>query len=113
MKIRTQLLSCLLVVSIAGIAVATAQEHKQPMPEKSAAPSEQLHQIMHDGASQSMKMSGDVDRDFAAMMIMHHEQALKMVEVELQHGDNAELKAMAEKMKAAQKKDIQELARFK
>jgi len=55
---------------------------------------------------QKMQPTGDVDKDFAMMMKMHHQQALNMAEMELAHGKSAEMKAMAKKIIAAQKKEI-------
>ncbi len=70
----------------------------------------QLHQIMADGMKMPMTMSGNVDKDFATMMTMHHQQAIKMVDVLLKHGTHADLKAIARKMKAAQQAEIKQLA---
>ena len=61
---------------------------------------------------QGMKPSGDTDKDFAMMMKMHHEQALGMAETELEHGKSSEMKAMARKIIAAQKKEIAEFERW-
>ena len=55
---------------------------------------------------QKMSMSGDVDKDFAMMMKMHHEQALKMAEMELAHGKSKAMKDMARRIITAQKKEI-------
>lgn len=55
---------------------------------------------------QNMQPSGDVDKDFAMMMKMHHQQALNMAEMELSRGKSSEMKAMARKIIAAQKKEI-------
>ena len=55
---------------------------------------------------QKMAMSGDVDKDFAMMMKMHHQQALNMAEMELAHGKSPEMKAMAKQIITAQKKEI-------
>lgn len=70
----------------------------------------QLHSIMTQG--QKMAMSGDVDKDFATMMTMHHEQAVKMVDVLIQHGRNADLKALARKMKTTQQDEIKQMAPY-
>ena len=61
---------------------------------------------------QQMQMSGDTDKDFAMMMKMHHEQALKMAEMQLAHGKSAELKAMATKIISGQKKEIAQFDRW-
>lgn len=70
--------------------------------------SQQMHEQMMSGMQkmQSMPPSGDTDKDFAMMMKMHHQQALEMAQVELDHGKSAELKAMARKIIDAQKKEI-------
>ena len=55
---------------------------------------------------QKMPMSGDVDKDFAMMMKIHHQQALNMAQMELEQGKSAEMKAMARKIITAQKNEI-------
>lgn len=73
--------------------------------------SEAMHKAMMAGMTemQKMKMSGDADRDFAAMMRMHHQQAVEMASAQISHGKSPELKAMAKKMIADQKKEIAQL----
>lgn len=61
----------------------------------------------------SMPMTGNVDKDFAAMMTMHHQMAIDMVDIYAKKGHNAKLKAMAMKMKAAQQAEIKQMAAFK
>ena len=70
----------------------------------------QLQRIMMRG--QKMPMSGDVDKDFATMMSVHHQMAIDMADVLIKYGSNAELKAMAAKMKAAQTEEIQQMAPY-
>ena len=41
-----------------------------------------------------MQMSGDPDVDFARMMIPHHQSAIDMARIELEHGKDATLKAL-------------------
>ena len=73
----------------------------------------ELHKIMAEGQKMPMPMmSGNVDKDFATMMSMHHEQAIKMVNVLIKHGSSAELKALARKMKAAQQAEIKQMAPY-
>ncbi len=69
-----------------------------------------MHKAMMQGEAMAMPMSGDVDKDFASMMTMHHRQAIAMIDVYLQHGEDAELKALAQRMKQGQQKEITELA---
>lgn len=56
-----------------------------------------------------MTMSGNTDKDFAMMMIPHHESAVKMAENEITHGKNLELKKMAQKIVDDQAREIKEL----
>ena len=83
----------------------------QDMKEQSAG-SMELHNAMMSGMNMPMKMSGNVDKDFAMMMAMHHQQAIKMADVQIRSGSNAKLKAMARKMKAAQQSEIKQLAPY-
>ena len=57
-------------------------------------------------AMQGMQMTGDTDRDFAAMMIDHHQGAIDMAKAELEHGKDPEMRKMAEEIIAAQEKEI-------
>lgn len=88
-----------------------------PMPADHAMPghsagSMELHRIMTEGSKSPMPMSGDVDKDFAAMMTLHHQTAIDMADVMLKSGSNAQLKAMAAKMKAEQQEEIKQLAPY-
>ena len=60
-----------------------------------------------------MPMTGDVDKDFAAMMSIHHQMAIDMVDVLQKYGKNPELKTMGAKMKAAQTEEIKQMAPYK
>ena len=53
-----------------------------------------------------MTMSGDIDKDFAMMMKIHHQQAVDMSEMEIAHGKSPAMKTMAKQIIAAQKKEI-------
>lgn len=53
--------------------------------------------------------SGNAEVDFARMMIPHHQSAIDMADTLLQHGKDAKLRTMAEKMKKDQKKEIADL----
>jgi len=43
----------------------------------------------------AVKATGDVDRDFALMMIPHHQGAIDMAKILLKYGKNEELKTLA------------------
>jgi uncharacterized protein (DUF305 family) len=57
----------------------------------------------------SMKPTGDADKDFVMMMIPHHQAAVDMAKAQLEHGKDAELKKMAQKIVADQNKEIGEM----
>jgi uncharacterized protein (DUF305 family) len=48
----------------------------------------------------------DADRDFAAMMIPHHEGAIAMAKAELRHGTNERLRRLAQEMIITQQQEI-------
>ncbi len=82
----------------------------QPMAGTSVG-SMQLHRIMT--KKMAMPTTGNVDKDFAAMMSIHHQMAIDMVDVLDKYGSNPELKALGAKMKAAQTEEIKQLAAYK
>ena len=51
-------------------------------------------------------MTGDADRDFVIMMIPHHQGAIDMAKVQLEHGKDAELHALSEGIVKAQETEI-------
>jgi len=61
----------------------------------------------------NMELSGDADKDFAEMMIMHHQAAVKMSEEYLDEGNKQELKTLAQKMIDDNKMDIEKLKEWK
>ena len=54
----------------------------------------------------NMKIMGNTDKDYAMMMILHHEASVQMAEDEIGHGKVASLKIMAQKMIADQNNEI-------
>lgn len=53
-----------------------------------------------------IKPSGDVDQDFVAMMIPHHQGAIDMAQAELRHGRNELLRRIAQEIIVTQQQEI-------
>lgn len=53
-----------------------------------------------------MTMTNNPNKDYVMLMLAHHQNAVKLSEDELSHGHHAELKMMAKKMIADDKKEI-------
>lgn len=65
-----------------------------------------MHAMMTD--MNAMAMTNDPDLDFANMMIMHHQGAIAMANLELESGDNSTMRATAQEIITAQQQEIQD-----
>jgi Domain of unknown function (DUF305) len=54
----------------------------------------------------TVEPSGNIDRDFAAMMIPHHQGAIEMAQAELRHGSNEQLRRIAQGIIVEQQQEI-------
>ena len=50
--------------------------------------------------------SGDIDRDFVAMMVPHHQGAIDMAQIILRYGKNEQLKRLAQEIIVTQQQEI-------
>ena len=53
-----------------------------------------------------IRPSGDVDADFVAMMVPHHQGAIEMAQAELRYGRNEALRRMAQEIIVTQQQEI-------
>lgn len=57
-------------------------------------------------ADMAVKPTGDVDRDFVAMMVPHHQGAIDMAQAVLRYGRNEQLRRLAQEIVVTQQQEI-------
>lgn len=95
---RFRVLAGLLVLfGSTGALAAASEEHFQAAMQEAMV---RMHRDMSAGPS------GDVDRDFAAMMIPHHQGGVEMAVLELRHGTDERLRRLAHGIIVEQEQEI-------
>jgi hypothetical protein len=94
-----------LMVAFAALiaTVCIPAQAEKPMAEFTAENTAAMNKMM---AGMAIKSSNDVDRDFASMMIPHHQGAIDMAEAELRHGHNEQLRRIAQEIIVDQQQEI-------
>jgi hypothetical protein len=82
-----------------GTALAASPEEAAFLAENQAA----MTMMMRDMA---VEPTGDVDRDFVAMMVPHHQGAIDMALAELRYGRNEQLRRLAQEIIVTQQQEI-------
>jgi len=57
-------------------------------------------------AAMAVRPSGDVDRDFVATMVPHHQGAIEMAQAQLRYGHNEQLRRLAQEIIVEQTQEI-------
>jgi hypothetical protein len=88
---------------VAFVAVTLAMSREAAQSTFAAENSAAMTKMM---AGMAIAPSGDVDKDFVAMMIPHHQGAIDMAQAELRHGSNEQLRRIAQEIVVEQQQEI-------
>lgn len=110
-------LAAALLLAPAAHAQGAHQHHQRHGAAPAAAPAtpdnpstrafKEANDRMHRGMD--IRFTGDSDRDFVAGMIAHHQGAIDMAKVVIQHGKDADIRKLAEEIVIAQEKEIAQM----
>src|SRR5579862_4898695 len=95
-------ISTVLIVA-AGVGVSLAQA---PLAAEASFLAENEAAMEKMMADMNVKPTGDVDRDFVAMMIPHHQGAIAMAQAMLRYGHNEQLRRLAQEIIVTQQQEI-------
>jgi uncharacterized protein (DUF305 family) len=95
-----RLAAAILAASLAAASAALAQDAAAAFKAKNDAAMDRMM------AAMAIRPSGDIDRDFAEMMIPHHQGAIDMAEAELRYGKNEQLRRIAQEIIVDQQQEI-------
>jgi hypothetical protein len=121
--VRKRVISLATTASVAAASLALAQGSRSSYHVRGATPvqhvadrpdysDEQPFLSENDAAMNKMmadmviKPTGDVDRDFVAMMVPHHQGAIDMAQAVLRYGHNEQLRRLAQEIVVTQQQEI-------
>jgi uncharacterized protein (DUF305 family) len=90
----------IVITALGAVGAATVEDGERPF----LAENRQAMDAMM--ARMVPKQTGDVDADFAAMMIPHHQGAIDMAVLELRYGRNEQLRRIAQEIIVDQQQEI-------
>jgi Domain of unknown function (DUF305) len=96
----------LLIIAMAVGVRANEPAPAQPYPKETPFLAENAAAMDKMMAGMAVKPSGDIDSDFAAMMIPHHQGAIDMAVAELRYGKNEQLRRIAQEIIVDQQQEI-------
>jgi uncharacterized protein (DUF305 family) len=92
-------LLCSIVVLVTSLACAADNGAASFQKENDAAMSKMM-------SAMAVTPTGDVDKDFVATMVPHHQGAIEMAQAELRYGHNEQLRRLAQEIIVAQTQEI-------
>jgi uncharacterized protein (DUF305 family) len=96
LRLKTAISAVILV----GAAAALAVSDEAPFIAENKAAMDKMM------AAMEIRPSGDVDADFVAMMVPHHQGAIDMALAELRYGRNEQLRRLAQEIIVTQQQEI-------
>ncbi|MCI3208022.1 MULTISPECIES: DUF305 domain-containing protein [Pandoraea] len=107
---RLTLTSVSVSLAFSVLLALTPQAHAAPTVKPSPDEAAFLHEndVAMDRMMRDMtvKPGGDIDHDFVAMMIPHHQGAIDMAQAELRYGKNEQLRRIAQEIIVEQQQEI-------
>jgi len=101
---RSHFYALLLATTTGTLALAASLAPSQSMHAAFVAENDQAMVRMM--AAMHVKASGNIDRDFATMMIPHHQGAIDMAQAELRYGSDPQLRRLAQEIIVEQQQEI-------
>ena len=109
---RKRAISLVATALVAATSVALAQLPAEFVADRPGYCDEQPFLAENDAAMNKMisgmaiRPTGDVDRDFVAMMVPHHQGAIDMAQAVLRYGHNEQLRRLAQEIVVTQQQEI-------
>jgi uncharacterized protein (DUF305 family) len=101
----------LIMAMLSGAPVLAQQDHRshgaQPSGGAVVDAFKQANERMH--KDMAIEPTGDADVDFARGMIPHHQGAIDMARIQIEHGKDPEMRRLAQEVISAQEKEIAQL----
>ena len=94
------------------LSFAAFAHEAHPQAEQTATPDENAFLAENEAAMTKMmtameaKPTGDIDRDFVAMMVPHHQGGIDMAVLQLRYGKNEQLRRLAQEIIVSQTQEI-------
>jgi Cu/Ag efflux protein CusF len=105
--------SALVALVVSGIvSIPAAQQIAFAQPAKGAAPSFDRVREVTGNRFKDMKLTGDPDQDFAAMLLVHYENVVYLAKVQLEFGGDRQLRQAAQNILDEQQKQIDDIKQW-